>query len=825
MKVLLSWLKEYVEINLTAEELADKLTNSGFEVENIFYTGKGLDKIITGEIIDIQKHSHSENLFVCKVNTGSDIITIISAAGNLFTGAKVPIAISGTILPNDKKIETVEFKGIKSEGMLCSKTELCLAEYAQGIFILDEDVEVGKPLKKVIDVEDVILDISVTPNRPDCLSIRGIAREVAAITGKKMKNKKINLIEVDDAAADNIDIEIKNFTNCARYIGKIIKDVKIKPSPYWMQFRLESCGIRAINNIVDVTNYILLEYGHPLHSFDYDKLIGKKIIVRSAYKNEKIKTIDDVVRILNEENLVIADAEKPVAVAGVMGGCDTEVSETTKNIMLESAYFNPASIRKTSRFLNLFSEASYRFERGTDIINLAEAAEAAASLIAELGEGKLCRGTVDINNGFKSGDVISLNIEHTKKILGIEITETEIKKILELLELKVQESIENEIKVIIPSHRLDLVKEIDLIEEVARLYGYDKIEWNNPVCDLTYGWLSEYDKVLNKIKNSLSYKGLKEIITYSFISPQELKLINDNLKDLLLLFDTGSILKIRNPLSVETSILRPTLLFNLLNTVKFNAGLKNVGLAFYETGKVFGKINKNDTMVGEYVDGEIIKYCNENELPFEKEFIGCIISKPLIENNWLKSNFTESFFLLKTIIENILIENKFKNIVFHRKNFAYFQPGQSAVILNNGRVLSVIGKVHPDICNNFDISENTIFAELDYNALFKQYNQFPESLKEFSKFPSVSRDIAIIVKEDIEYQSIKNCINKLDLKLLEAFNILDEYKGAPIEKGYKNIAISFTYRSKEKTLVEEDIREIHQTIFNALVKEFEAKTR
>jgi phenylalanyl-tRNA synthetase beta chain len=825
MKVLLSWLSEYVNIDLSAKELADKLTNTGLEVEGIDYIGKNLNEIIVGEITEITKNENSKNLFICKVKIGDSEKTIVTAATNVFKNAKVPVALPGTKLPNGLLIKEATLQGVVSEGMLCSTVELQLASYATGVLILDSDAIAGSRLNTIIN--DVVFDIGITPNRADCLSVKGIAREIAAITNQKLKDKNFELREIEEKASDKIKIEIDNYEKCPRYIGKVIKDVEIKPAPFYMRLRLELSGVRSINNIVDVTNYALLELGHPLHAFDYDTLKGNKIIVRTAKQNETITTIDDEERKLNETDLVIADSEIPVAVAGVMGGKFTEVSENTKTIMLESAYFLPSSIRQTSKNLKLSSEASYRFERGTDIDKLKYAADYATYLIAETSGGKICKGTVDTNNGFDKYREVKLNIPNVKKVLGIDVPKKDIIKFFELLEFSVSEEEDNLLKVKVPTHRNDIEREIDLIEEVARIYGFDKIEATNPVCDLTYGWKTDYDILIDNIKTNLAFKGFKEIITYSFSSEEETELYNK--RDTLLLKEAGEFLKIDNPISTDASIMRPTLLFNMLNTLKLNSHIKNNGMAFFEEGKVFGEINKKEKLSEEYVDKEILKYGKSDNLPFEKEFIGMIISNPLIEENWFKnkssSSSSPSFFLLKAYVEQLLNELNFKDIKFAENNFSQFQKGQSAEIYINNILVGLIGKVHPDISIHYDISESVYFAELNFDILINLYNEKPVMFKSFSKYPAVERDIAVVIKDDFSYNEIKNAIDNLQFDLLEKFEVIDVYKGKPIEEGYKNIAITFTYRSNKKTLGEEDINEIHQKIFDTLVKNFEATTR
>ncbi|HOK40535.1 MAG TPA: phenylalanine--tRNA ligase subunit beta [bacterium] len=823
MKALISWLKDFVDIELSVDELADKLTNAGLEVEGINYLGKKFNNIIVGKIEKLNKHPESDNLFVCLVDIGNNIKkSIICSATNLFEGALVPVILSGSALPDGKEIKTITYKNVISEGMLCSKEELGLAEFSTGIFILPTNLKIGDTLEKALKIDDAVFEISITPNRPDCLSIIGIAREIAAITGQKLKKKKIKLNEIDEPAEKYIQIEIKNFEKCPRYIGKLIKNIKIKESPFWMQYRIEACGMRAINNIVDITNYVLLEFGQPLHSFDYDLIDEKKIIVRTAKENEEIITLDNNKRILRSEDLVIADANKSVAIAGIMGGSETEVSAKTKNILLESAYFQPATIRKTSKYLNLSSEASYRFERGTDIINLKFVADYAAQLIAELGEGQLCKGEVDIYKSLPAPQKIELNTKKVKNFLGVNIPEENVIKNLELLEFQVEKR-DEKIIATVPSHRVDIENDIDLIEEIARIYGFDKINWQRPVCDLTYGWLNDYDKLFFSIKDYLA-KYFYEVITYSFISPIEYKLISRK-NDLLNFYYDGEILEIKNPLSIETSLLRPSFLFNLLNTVKLNINMKNNNLAFFETGKIFGQISRKSKYANEFINKDIIEFTSEENLPYENDFIGCIISEPLFTENWIKTTIENNFFLLKMIIEELLKNHHFKGIKFMPQNFEYFQPGQSAAILLNEQLVGVIGKIHPDIIKYYDISDKTFFAELNFTHLFKLYKIESNKYNEISRYPSVRRDIAIIIKEEIIFQKIKEIIDKLNLPLLENYYVIDVYKGSPIPEGYKNIAIAFIYRSKEKTLTEEDINETHQKIFNELVKQLEAKTR
>ena len=796
MLLPIKWLKEYIEIEENTKILADNLTLSGSHVESIISLDRGIENVVVGKILELYKHENADKLYVAILDIGSETLQIVTGADNLKVGDYVPVALVGAKLPNGLYIEETDFRGVRSYGMLCSLKELGYSdnviprEQRDGILVLNEDYPLGTDIKKVLGLYNDIIEFEITPNRPDCLSIIGMARETAATFNKELKYPKIEIKN----EVDNIDnyLEIVEIDNelCNRYYTKVIKDVKIKESPLWLQTRLMEAGMRPINNIVDITNYVMLEFGQPLHAFDLDKLNSKKIIVRRGKEGEKIKTIDGVDRTLKPSNLVIADKDRPIAIAGVMGGIDTEVDENTTTVLLESANFNSRSVRLTAKDLNLRTEASSRFEKGIDS-NLCEiAANRVCQLIEQIEAGTIVKGSIDVYENIREEKEIILNPDYANRLLGIDLDKEEMANYLERLGLK---TIINgdKIKVTIPTFRLDLEEEVDLIEEIGRLYGFHNIEPKPLVGVLTRG-NKPYGRIIqDKADSILQALGLNQVMTYSFISPR--------VYDKLNLGENSSLrnyIKILNPLGEDYSVMRTTLIPNMLNLLSrnYNHGVEEC--FFYEIGNIF-----------------IPKTLPIEELPIEKK----ILSIGMYGNI--------DFYDIKEVVETLLERLGIKKLKFlPKEDNPIFHPYRTAEIIYNDDLIGIIGEVHMDIMENFDIEKKPYIGELDFDKIIELAN-LKKSYKPLPKYPSITRDIALVVDRNIMIGQLEKTIWENGAGLIEDVKLFDIYEGEQIEEGKKSVAFGIRYRSHNRTLKDNEINKIQENIIGELEKHLGAQLR
>ena len=748
MLLPIKWLKEYVEIRENTKILADNLTLSGSHVESIISLDRGIENVVVGEILELNKHENADKLFVTNIDIGNRTLKIVTGASNLKVGDYIPVALVGAKLPNGLTIEETDFRGIMSYGMLCSLKELGFSdnvipkEQRDGIFILNEKYPLGTDINKVLGLYGDIIEFEITPNRSDCLSIIGMARETAATFNRKLKYPKIeikNEIDSIDNYLDSVEIDEEL---CNRYYTKIIKNVEIKESPLWLQTRLMEAGMRPINNIVDITNYVMLEFGQPLHAFDLDKLNSKKIQVRKAEEGEKITTIDDVERTLKPSNLVIADENRPIAIAGVMGGFDTEVDENTTTILLESANFNSKSVRLTAKDLNLRTEASSRFEKGIDP-NLCEtAANRVCQLVEKIGAGTVIKNSIDVYESIREESEIILRTEYVNRLLGININPEEMTDYLERLDLKTALN-GDKINVLIPTFRLDLEEEVDLIEEIGRLYGFHNIEPKPLVGVLTRGGKNYEKTIEDKANTILQSLGLNQVMTYSFISPKVYDKLNldknHNLRNYI---------KILNPLGEDYSVMRTTLIPNMLNLLSrnYNHGVEEC--AFYEIGNIFIPIE-----------------LPVKELPTEKK----ILSIGMYGN--------VDFYSIKEIVGDLFKKLGIVEMEFiPKKDNPIFHPYRTAEILYKDEVVGIIGEVHMDIMENFEIEKKSYIGELDFDKIVEIAN-LEKTYMPLPKYPSIMRDIALVVDRDIMIGQLEKIIWKNGEDLIEEVELFDIYEG------------------------------------------------
>ena len=799
MKASIEWLQEYSDIEMDAVKLGDILTMTGSKVETIDEKGNDIKNVVVGKILQIKKHPNADKLVVTKVDVGSEILQIVTGAKNIKEGDIVPIAKDGANLPNGVNIKTGSLRGVDSCGMMCSIGELNLSlsdypdQIEDGIMILPKEYEkyLGKDIVDVLELKEDIIDFEITPNRPDCLSIEGLGREVAVSTGKPFKNPRRNLDKMvvpDKKEIEGLKVDITAPDLCYRYIARVVKNVKIGPSPKWLVRRLKACGVRSINNIVDITNYVMLELGQPMHAFDINSIEGKHITVRRAKKGEKITTLDEVERNLDENNLVIADDKKAVAIAGVMGGLNSEIEDTTTTVVFESAVFYGGSVRKTAKQVGLRTESSSRFEKGLSAENSLRAINRAVELVEILNAGEPVDGKIDVYPTKQKINKIPLDYDRINSLLGTNIAKEEMLQILEKLEIKVENDV-----AIAPYFRMDLELLADIAEEVVRFYGYDKLDTTLIKADTTLGIKNKEQKIVDKIKEVLVQNGLSEIYTYGFVSEKDLEKsnINEEIKKYAI--------TIQNPLSDEYKLMRPTTVPSMMQILAGNANKKNQNVKLFDISRNYKNVN-----------GEVEK----GEVPLQEEILTIGMYGDDID-----------FYVLKGILENVLesisvnrytIEKETKNESYH--------PGRCANIKIGTDVVATLGEVHPEVLKNYDIEKRAYLLEANITKLVK-YSRNNKKYTEVPKFPAVERDIAVVVDESVEVGTIELIINKKGKKFLESIKLFDIYRDAKLGENKKSVAYRLIFRDKNRTLKDEEINETMDQIIAELQKHAGAELR
>jgi len=800
MKVTYNWLREYIDLDLSPEKLCDKFNSLGLSVSSFTKLGNDVHNVFVGKIEAINPHPNADKLVVCIVSLGNKKLSIVCGAKNMNVGDKVPVAVDGAILPNGVKINKVEIRGVTSNGMMCSGKELGVSDDEEGLLILPKDTIVGKDIKEILGLNDFCYDLEVLSNRPDCLGVIGIARALSAVLKKPLKlpeflikeDKKIKIEEF-------IKISLKAPNLCPRYSARLVSNVQIKESPLWMQIRLKNVGIRSINNVVDVTNYILMETGHPLHAFDYDLISGKSIIIRNANLNEEIITLDGISRKLTKDVLVISDKNKAIALAGIMGGKEIEISSNTKNVLLECAYFDPINIRKTSKMLNLSTESSYRFERGVDCEGVLYSLNRAAYLIQELADGNIIKGYVDLYPKKIPPIKIKTRYSRVNKILGSTIKNKEMIDICKRLGFKILRKDNNQFVVQVPSFRKGIYKEIDIIEEIAQIYGYDKIKETIPKIELKVFSEKLSNKLEDFIRKNLVSKGLYEVINFSFISKNWFNKIGLSKENPLV----NSLIDIINPLSENWNTLRTTLLPSLLDNVRLNVCSKgNKNIRIFEIGRVFFK--------------------KENSLE-EFKTLGIIMTGNIYEKGWLQKDEKISFYHLKGVIEDL-----FKNLgiefkVLNETNEIFNSDCSASIIVKDEKV-GICGEISNKIVSLFDIKSNVYYSEIKL-PLIEKYANFSKTYLGLAKFPGIRRDISFIINNNISAQEISDYLESIKSTIIEKIDIIDVYEGEQIGKGKRSLTYSITYRSANKTLTDEEVDEVNDKLIDLVSKRFNAQIR
>ena len=799
MKVSLNWLKEYVDFDLTPEALAEELDMSGTGVESIRYFGRDVQNIVVGQIKQIDKHPNADKLTVCQVDIGKrELLNIVCGAPNAKEGAVVPLALVGARLPNGFEIKQAKIRGAVSEGMMCSEAELELGEDASGLMMLEEGAPIGEEISKFLGLEDVVLELEITPNRPDCLGMIGIAREVAAITGNPLRIPQIDLVENGEKAEDYAQVEIIDTDLCPRYTAKIIKDIRIMSSPRWMQQRLERAGVRPINNVVDITNYIMLETSQPLHAFDYDRLAENRIVVRRAKKGETMVSLDDVTRQLDSSMLVIADAKEPVALAGVMGGLYSEVSATTKSILLESAHFNPRSIMRTARRLGLQSEAAARFEKHIDPSGTLYAANRAAQFMAEIGGGHVLKGQVDVYPNPIKASSTDISTGKVNQFLGTRLSKARMVGILQSLQFEVSERKKEkgsrlkaaDLRVTIPTFRPDLEREIDLIEEIVRLYGYNKVKSTLPESRGNRGGLTSRQKMERRTREFLISAGLREVIGYGFINPGDFDKMGLS-PDCPL----RQVVNLLNPLSSEQSVMRSTLIPGLLTMAKYNVNREQSNVQVFEMGRVF-KISKK-------------------QLPYEIFTLGGVLTGSWHSHQWYEESEEVDFFDMKGVIGTLFDYLNIDDWHLISAEHPSFHPGRCAELLIENQTIGIMGEIHPEVQRAFDLPERIKCFEINLDKLYS-YAQSMKKFEEIPRFPGVLLDIALVVDEETRVSELEKTIREKGGRLLKSIDLFDVYQGDQLEKGKKSIAFSLCFRADDRTLDLNEIKKIHGRIVDKL---------
>lgn len=801
MLVSLRWLKDYVDIDLPVEELADKLTMAGLEVDSIKEIKPEFTGVVVGKIISLAKHPDADKLSLCEVSTGKQVLPIVCGAPNTAIGQKIPLAEVGAVLPGGFKVKSSKIRGVQSEGMLCSEEELGIGGDNTGIMVLPEDFEIGEDLASSEAFRDYVLDVGVTPNRADCLSVLGIAREVAALTGKKLRYPEITFKETEEDINQITSVEIIDPEACPRYTARIIRNVKIKPSPLWMRQRLEASGLRAINNAVDVTNFVMLELGQPLHAFDFRYLEEGRIVVRTSGEGEEFVSLDGKSRTLSAKTLMICDGKKPVAVAGIMGGLNSEVVDDTETVLLESAYFDPSSIRRSSKQLGMSTDAAFRFERGIDPEGVVRASNRAAQLLAETAEGRIAKNCIDqYPRKILSPANILLRHSRIKEILGISVDLFEVKKILQELEMQVRDGRKGELYVTPPTFRTDIYREIDLIEEVARIHGYGNIPETQPYISEKPESRDLRKLVEEKARTIFLGNGYTEVINFNFTSPQSAEVLNLPPES-----EGKRFVKIINPLTEDQSVMRTSLIYGLLLTMKRNVFSGSEDLKMFEQGKVF--LSRE-----------------ADELPLEKSRLAALISGSRYSDFWRVADNSD-FYDIKGILEGILENLKIADVRFRSSaDIPYLHPGRAAEVVIKGQVAGVIGDLHPYVLEKMDLKKKAAVFEIDADLIG---SAFSEEIQywEIPRYPAVTRDVAFILKNEIEAEKVIALADVQHQDLLDKIEVFDIYTGKNIPEGFKSLALRFTYRSAEKTLTDDEVNKVHGAVVKAIVDATSAKIR
>ena len=810
MQVSIKWLKDYVEIDEPAEKIADRLTMAGVPVERIVRADEGLEKVITGRIEKITPHPDSDHLLVCQLNMGSAELTqIVTGASNVREGHIVPVATVGAVLPDGKKISKGKLRGIPSNGMMCSAGELAIDteglpdEQVNGIYILPPDTPVGVSVAQVLGLDDVILEFELTANRADCFSVIGIAREVAALTGKSLRMPTIEVKETAGVrAADLVSIHIDDKELCRRFSARVLRDVKIAPTPAWMVDRLRGAGIRSINNVVDVTNFVMLELGQPLHAYDYDRIAGHTLTARRARAGEQLHTLDDSNRIAVGDELVIADSEKPAGLAGIMGGLDSEVTDQTTTVVLEAASFHGPTIRRTARRIGLRSEASGRFERGVDETETIRAVTRAAQLLTEMDACTVAEGTIDVNPAPRVPTVLTFSARAVAERIGANIPGEWMASALRSLGFIVEEQGVETYRVVVPSWRGDVTLMEDISEEVARLYGFDNIASKMPSGAVLQGSVSEMQAFVDTMRETLASLGMTEELSFSFTSAAALD---------KLCVPEDSVLRraipIMNPLMEEYPLVRTTLLTSILENAARNVARRNLDLRLFDIAPVF-----------------FPKALPVTELVEEKCKVAGLLTGRRNPIAWDTDNAMVDFYDAKGVLEHFLSAIGVQKYTVERGEHFAMHPGKTAFFKKGRDVIAVLGEIHPTVAANFGIGQSVYVFEMDAETLLR-YRKKKAAIKALPKYPASTRDLAILVDADLTTAEIERVIAKKGGSYFRGATLFDVYEGKQVGEGKKSMAFHLHFQSDDKTLTDEEVDAAFAAILQAAEEQLHAQLR
>lgn len=800
MKISLNWLKTYVAIRKDVRQLADALTMVGLEVESVTERYAYLNAVLVGAVADVAPHPKADRLNVCQVDLGGRVLTIVCGAPNVAKGQRVPVALPGTVFPNGTELKEGLIRGVASQGMICSQAELALGPDKDGIMVLDPATPLGESLAVALKLSDFVLEINVTPNRPDCLSFLGIAREVAAIEGTTLIYPPVG----DDAprgpVTDKTSVTIEAPEHCPRYVARMVEGLAVGPSPFWLQDRLLSVGQRPINNIVDITNFVMLETGQPLHAFDFENLDQGRIVVRTASEGERFTTLDGKDRTLTADTLMICDGVKPVAVAGVMGGQNSEINPATTTVLIESAWFNPVSIRRTAKRLGLATEASHRFERGTDPEGTVRAVHRAAALMAELGGGTVVGGMVDAYPRPASSCTLNLSLAATSRLLGITVDAARAKALLESIEFGVEVRDADTLVVTAPAFRVDVSRPEDLMEEIARLNGFERIPVTYPAVPPETAGTNDKQQVRARARALMAGQGFFEVINYSFVDAQAADKLG------LAPEDPGRrLVALLNPISADQAVMRTSLLPGLLATVGRNAAHQVKTLKIFETGRIY---------IGQGSD----------QIAAEAEMLAGLWTGARTGASWHGGEAPCDFYDLKGAVEVLLEGLGVGDATFtalDETRCRFTRPGHTALVMAGRQELGLVGQLHPHVARTFDLRQNIFIFQLNLDRLQTLWSPKRQA-RELPRFPAVSRDITLIVDAAVEAGQIIGRIGAVNEPLIEEVALVAVYSGAPIATGKKSVSLRLIYRSRHQTLEDETVNVIHQAVAAQLVAAFKA---
>ncbi len=789
MLVSINWLRDYADVDVPVEEFCDRMILSGSNIETVEAYGTKFSEIVVGRILKIEKHPDADRLVVCSVDVGEEEpVQIVTGAKNVFEGATVPVIRSGGHLADGTVIKKGKLRGVVSDGMLCSAAEMGYEDKVinvlirDGIWILDDSFVPGTDIREALQLEDHVVDFEITPNRPDCLSMIGMAREAAAVFGKELHYPDTSVKETHGDVKEYIEVEVKRPDLCPRYTAHVITDIKVEQSPWWLQRCLMHAGMRPINNIVDITNFVMMEYGQPIHAFDATSVAGGKIIVDAAAEGDKFTTLDGTERVMPQGTLMINDAEKQIGIAGIMGGLNSEITENTKTVILEVANFNGDSIRSSSKKLGLRTEASSRYEKGIDANLCEEAAERVCHLIEALGCGKIVGGRADIYPQEQKAVPTDVRVSRVNHVLGTDISEEEMIRIFESLEMKCESS-GDVITVTPPTVRQDLESEVDYIEEVARMFGYDRLPVSIPQGS-SVARLTHQEEVRTKARNILTALGLDEILTYSFINPKSVDKVNVTETDL----SRRNFVRILNPLGDDSSVMRTMLTPNMMEVLARNWAKGNKEAGLFEIGRIFNNVPVN-------CDGQ----------PAEAEDL-CIGMY----------GDDADFFAMKGIIDEMLSLMGMDEPVYEAEtHLPMYHPGRCANIIYNGELLGTVGEIHPDVAERYGIGMRVYTCELLFSVIMI-HAKSQIIYRPLPKYPAVTRDISLTVDEKVTAGALEEVIRENGGSMLEDVSLFDVYRGKQVGEGKKSAAFALTYRNAEKTLTDEEVNRVHSRILEAL---------